>query len=193
MSATAAGAIGFEPLDLDRHLELLHAWVTHPRSVYWQMQGTSLEDVRTEYAAIAANPHHEALLGTVDGAPAFLVERYHPAHSELAGHLVHTDGYVGMHVLVAPLPDGAEPVSGHTGAIFAAVMAWLFEDPAVTRVVVEPDARNEAIRAKNVAAGFVELHAIELPTKTAMLSTCSREAFAASRLGIEARSARALV
>ena len=177
------GPIGFEPLDLDRHLEMLHAWVTHPRSVYWEMQDASLADVRAEYAAIAANPHHEALVGTVDGAPAFLVERYDPAHSELADHLVHSEGYVGMHVLVAPIAEGSEPVSGHTDAVFAAVMAWLFEDPAVTRVVVEPDARNEAIRAKNVAAGFVELHEIELPTKTAMLSTCSREAFAASRLG----------
>ncbi len=186
--------IGFEPLDLDRHLDLLHTWVTHPRSVYWQMQGASREDVRAEYAAIASNPHHEALLGTVDGAPAFLVERYDPARSELAGHLVRTEGYVGMHVLVAPLADGAQSVSGHTDTIFAAVMAWLFEDPAVTRVVVEPDARNEAIRAKNVAAGFVELHEVELPTKTAMLSTCSREAFASSPLWIEqSGGARALV
>ena len=175
--------IELRPLDLERHLELLHTWVTHPRSVYWQMQAASRGDVRAEYAAIAANPHHEALLGTVDGDPAFLVERYDPAHSELAGHLVHTDGDVGMHVLVAPLEDGAAPVAGHTDAIFAAVMTWLFEDPAVTRVVVEPDARNEAIRAKNVAAGFVELHEVELATKTAMLSTCSREAFVASRLG----------
>ncbi|RYJ04299.1 MAG: GNAT family N-acetyltransferase, partial [Actinomycetales bacterium] len=79
----------------------------------------------------------------------------------------------------------SEPVSGHTDTIFAAVMAWLFEDPEVTRVVVEPDARNKAIRAKNVAAGFVELHEIELATKTAMLSTCSREAFAASPLVVK--------
>lgn len=186
--------IGFEPLDLNRHLDLLHAWVTHPRSVYWEMQSASRDDVRAEYTAIAADPHHEALLGTVDGEPAFLVERYDPAHSDLAGHLVNTDGYVGMHVLVAPPADGAETVSGFTDAVFAAVMTWLFEDPAVTRVVVEPDARNTAIRAKNVAAGFVELHEVELPTKTAMLSTCSREAFAASRLGVEqSGGARALV
>ncbi|WP_229054525.1 GNAT family N-acetyltransferase [Aeromicrobium sp. Leaf350] len=177
------GDIGFEPLDLDRHLELLHAWVTHPRSVYWEMQDATPDDVRAEYARIAADPHHHALLGTVDGRPAFLMEHYDPAHSELAGHLVHSDGYVGMHVLVAPREDDAEPVPGFTDAVFAAVMHRLFDDPPVTRVVVEPDARNEAIRAKNVAAGFVELGEIDLPTKTAMLSTCSREAFAHSRLG----------
>ncbi|GAA1742650.1 GNAT family N-acetyltransferase [Aeromicrobium alkaliterrae] len=175
--------VRFEPLDLDRHLELLHAWVTHPRSVYWEMQGASVDDVRAEYAKIAADPHHHALIGTVDGTPAFLMEHYDPAHSELAGHLVHTEGYVGMHVLVAPPADGAEPVPGFTDVVFAAVMQHLFDDPDVTRVVVEPDARNEAIRAKNVAAGFVELGEVALSTKTAMLSTCGREAFAASRLG----------
>ena len=186
--------IGFQPLDLDQHLDLLHAWVTHPRSVYWEMQGATRDHVRSEYAAIAANPHHEALLGTVDGEPAFLVERYEPAHSELAGHLVRTEGYVGMHVLTAPLVEGAARIPGFTDALFAAVMRHLFADPDVTRVVVEPDVRNEAIRAKNVAAGFVELHEVELPTKTAMLSTCSREAFAASRLGVEqSGGARALV
>lgn len=184
---------GLEPVDLDRHLDLVHAWVTHPRSVYWEMQGASVEDVRSEYTAIAANPHHEALIGTVDGRPAFLVERYAPAHSELAEHLVPTAGDVGMHVLVAPPAEGAAPVSGWTDAIFAAVMSWLFADPTVDRVVVEPDVRNEAIRAKNVAAGFVELREIELPSKTAMLSTCDREAFAASRLATAPGGDRALV
>jgi len=182
-TASAIGTIALEPLDLARHLDLLHAWVTHPRSAFWQMQGATVDDVRTEYAAIEADPHHTALIGTVDDVPAFLVEHYDPAHSELAGHLVHAEGYVGMHVLVAPPADGAAPVRGYTDAVFAAVMTDLFADPAVTRVVVEPDVRNDAIRAKNVAAGFVELHAIELPTKTAMLSTCSRDAFVASRLG----------
>ncbi len=182
-TSTPIGAVALEPLDLARHLDLLHAWVTHPRSAFWQMQGATVDDVRTEYAAIEADPHHAALIGTVDGVPAFLVEHYDPAHSDLAGHLVNADGYVGMHVLVAPPADDAAPVRGYTDAVFAAVMADLFTDPDVTRVVVEPDVRNDAIRAKNVAAGFVELHPIELPSKTAMLSTCSREAFAASRLG----------
>ncbi len=54
------------------------------------------------------------------------------------------------------------------------------------RVVVEPDARNEAIHAKNAAAGFRVLGEAEVPmgdgTKTALVSTCTRTDFAASRL-----------
>lgn len=172
--------IAHHPLDLAQHLDLLHAWVTHPRSVYWQMQDATPDDVRAEYARIAADPHHTAWLGTVDDDPAFLAEHYDPALSDLAPHHEARPGDVGMHVLVAPTET---PRHGFTDAVFAAVLRHLFDDPTVERVVVEPDVRNTAIRAKNVAAGFVELREIPLSTKTAMLSTCTREDFLTSRLG----------
>lgn len=167
-----------EPLDLERDVGLLHAWVTHPRSAFWMMQHASPDDVRREYAGIAADPHHAAFLGRVDGRPAFLAETYDPAHSPLAGLPELRPGDLGMHVLVAP-PEGA-PEPGFTTAAFHAVMDHCWSDPAVRRVVVEPDVRNAAIRAKNVAAGFVELREITLPDKTAMLSVCTREDFAAA-------------
>lgn len=174
MTVSLIGQITIEPLDLARDLDLLHAWVTHPRSAYWMMQGASREDVRREYAAIAANPHHDAFLGRVAGRPAFLVETYDPAHAEGLSELPELEpGDGGMHVLVAP-PEG-EPVPGLTTAVFDAVMAFCFADPAVRRVVVEPDVRNAPIRAKNLAAGFTELREIPLPGKTAMLSVCPRE------------------
>ncbi|WP_418061673.1 GNAT family N-acetyltransferase [Pimelobacter simplex] len=170
--------ITIEPLDVERDLDLLHAWVTHPRSVYWMMQSASRADVRDEYDGIAANPHHHAWLGRVDGRPTFLVETYDPAHSPLAGLPEIADGDLGMHVLVAP-PTG-QPEPGLTTRVFTAVMAHCFADPSVRRVVVEPDVRNEAIRAKNAAAGFVELREVPLEAKTAMLSACTRAAFAAA-------------
>src|SRR3546814_12016885 len=66
-------------------------------------------EVAVEYAAIAANAHHHAWLGRVDGEPAFLAETYDPQHSELAGLPDLRAGNIGMHVLVAPTPA---PVSG---------------------------------------------------------------------------------
>ncbi|WP_377325560.1 GNAT family N-acetyltransferase [Pimelobacter simplex] len=170
--------ITIEPLDVERDLDVLHAWVTHPRSVYWMMQGASRADVRDEYDGIVANPHHHAWLGRVDGRPTFLAETYDPAHSPLAGLPEIADGDLGMHVLVAP-PVG-QPEPGLTTRVFTAVMAHCFADPSVRRVVVEPDVRNEAIRAKNAAAGFVELREVPLEAKTAMLSACTRAAFAAA-------------
>lgn len=164
-----------EPLDARDAavVSLLHAWVTHPRSVYWMMRDATVEDVRREYGDIDANPHHHAFLGRADGRPAFLAETCDPSRSPLADLPELQSGDLGMHVLVAP-PDG-DPLPGFTDQVFGAVMAHCFADPSVRRVVVEPDARNEAIRRKNVAAGFVELREVPLPGKTAMLSVCTRE------------------
>ncbi|TCI99530.1 GNAT family N-acetyltransferase [Aeromicrobium sp. IC_218] len=170
----------FVPVDPDADAALLHAWVTHPRSVYWQMQDATVEDVRTEYARIAADPHHRAFLGHVDGRPALLAEVYDPAHSELAGVYDVLPGDRGMHVLVAPTDT---PVHGFTDRAFAAVMRLVLDDPAVARVVVEPDVRNAGIALKNAKAGFVVDRAVELGVKRAALSFCTREQFAASPLG----------
>lgn len=169
-----------EPLDPTRDLALLHGWVTHPRSVFWGMQDATPEQVHDEYARIATDPHHEALLGRADGEPAFLMERYDPAHSPLAGLPELRAGDVGMHVLVAPTD---RPVHGFTGAVMRRVMKACFADPSVRRVVVEPDARNHRIAVLNEAVGFVVARHVELPGKTAALSFCTRAAFNNSSLG----------
>lgn len=163
--------VTIEPLDIEQNLGLVHAWVTHPRSAFWQMQGASLADVAAEYRMIAEDPHHHAWLGRVDGAPAFLAETYDPFRSELADLPELRPGDLGMHVLVAPTD---RPVHGFTRVVFGAVLDHCFADPATRRVVVEPDARNDRIRALNREFGFRELRTITLPTKEAMLSVRDR-------------------
>jgi RimJ/RimL family protein N-acetyltransferase len=170
------------PLDLERDLDLLHAWLTHPRSVYWEMQDATRDDVAEEYAAICASGHHDAFLGLAGAKPQFLVERYDPQHSPLAELPEIEEGDVGMHLLVAPTD---EPKHGFTRAVMQLVMRFCLAEPAVRRVVVEPDARNEAITALNKAAGFVVLRQVELATKTAALSVATRESFADSDLESE--------
>jgi siderophore synthetase component len=164
-----------EPLDLDRDLGLLHAWVTHPRSVYWEMPDASLSDVAAEYARIAADPHHDAWLGRVDGEPAFLAETYDPFHSPLASLAEVRPGDLGMHVLVAPPVGPAVP--GFTRLVFRAVLEHCFSSADVQRVVVDPDVRNARIAAMNAAFGFEVARVVELPSKVAALSFCTRSAF----------------
>jgi RimJ/RimL family protein N-acetyltransferase len=175
-------ALDIVPFVLARDVDLLHAWVMHPRSVYWGLEGASVEDVAEEYAAIVASEHHEVFVGLSDGRPQFLVERYDPRRSPLADLPEIEEGDVGMHVLVAPTDA---PLRGFTRSVMRAVMRFCFADPAVRRVVVEPDVRNNAIAALNAAAGFVVLREVELPTKTAALSVATRESFAGSDLESE--------
>ncbi|GAA2669784.1 GNAT family N-acetyltransferase [Actinoplanes palleronii] len=166
------------PLDLDRDLELLHCWVTHPRSHYWGLQGAGPERVRDEYQKIADNPHHHAWLGLDDdGTPLFLAETYDPAHSELAPHYAVRPGDLGMHVLVAP---PTRHRAGITSAVMRAVLDFCFAQPGIDRVVVEPDVRNDAIQRKNAEAGFVVEKDVALHDKTGRLSFCTRTAYAMS-------------
>lgn len=176
MTATTLTGFSTRPLVLDDDLALLHGWVTHERSRFWGMQGASLDEVRREYAAIAANPHHDARIGLLDGEPAFLMETYDPAHHELAWHAPLRPGDLGMHFLVAPPgPDG--PAHGFTRAVIEAVLLECFADPAVERIVVEPDAENERVHALNAAMGFIVERVITLSDKQALLSFCTRQAF----------------
>lgn len=163
---------------------LLHAWVTHPRSRYWEMGELTVAGVEEAYAEIAACPRHDAWLGWVDGVPTFLCEVYDPATSPLAGLVGLPDlreGDVGMHVLVAP-PAG-DPVPGLTRRVFARVVRHCFERYGAGRVVVEPHVDNTAIAALNAEAGFVVDRVVDLATKPAALSFCTPEAFRASPIG----------
>ncbi|MFF0460812.1 GNAT family N-acetyltransferase [Streptomyces mexicanus] len=167
----------FRPVDPPKDAGLLHSWVTHPKAAFWMMQDATVRDVERAYAGIAADEHHHALLGLREGEPVFLMEKYDPAHRELVGLYEPRPGDIGMHFLTPPTD---RPVHGFTRAVITAVMAHLFEDPEVRRVVVEPDVRNTAVHALNAAVGFVPEREIRKPEKTALLSFCTRERFAAA-------------
>ncbi|MBO4207697.1 GNAT family N-acetyltransferase [Micromonospora echinofusca] len=174
------GRFALRTLDPDTDAPLLHGWVTHPRAAFWLMQDADVTRVADEYRRIAAHPHHDAFVGLWQDRPAFLVERYDPAHVELAGLYDAADGDVGMHFLCAPTD---RPVHGFTRAVITTVLAWLFDDPAVRRVVVEPDVRNRAVHALNAAVGFTVVGPLAKPEKTALLSVCTRDQFLAATRG----------
>ncbi|WP_186777979.1 GNAT family N-acetyltransferase [Streptomyces salinarius] len=173
-TATAVGALTLRPVDPLTDAVLLHGWLTHPKSAFWMMQDAKLVDVERAYMELAADEHQQAHLGLHDGVPAFLMERYDPAHRELVGLYEPEPGDVGMHFLVAPTD---RPVHGFTRAVITTVMAELFADPATRRVVVEPDVANTAVHALNAAVGFVPEREIRKPEKKALLSFCTREQF----------------
>ncbi|MGW1812833.1 GNAT family N-acetyltransferase [Streptomyces sp. NPDC002125] len=184
---TPLGTFSVRPLDPSpgtpgsgSDTELVHRWVTHPRSAFWMMGDARLEDVEREYTAIAAHPHHDAFIGLHDGEPAFLLERYDPTEVELKGLYEAEPGDVGMHFLVAPPQN---PVHGFTLAVITAVMETLFADPSVRRVVVEPDVTNTAVQKLNKAVGFEVIREIAKPEKNALLSACTREQFEAATTG----------
>lgn len=169
--------VNFRPLDVERDVPLVHSWLTHPRSHFWDMQEATRDDVAAGYRRTAESPHEDAWIGEIDGMPIVLVETYDPAHHPLSDPAVGTDvrdGDLGMHLLVAP-PEG-ETRRGLTSAVMEAVVGFCFSRGA-DRIVVEPDVRNTAVHAKNAEVGFERVADVQLPDKRAAFSVCTRDAF----------------
>lgn len=171
------GEFTVRPLEPDTDAELLQPWLTHPKSRFWMMQEIDVAEVAAHYHEVVAHPHRDAFVGSVNGQPAFLAERYDPARVELAGLYDAQDGDLGMHFLCAPTDT---PVPGFTLGVITTVVGLLFADPAVRRIVVEPDARNTAVHALNAAVGFEVVATIAKPEKDALLSVCTRDRFLAA-------------
>ncbi|EST39263.1 hypothetical protein N566_02930 [Streptomycetaceae bacterium MP113-05] len=171
------GTFSLRRVDPHTDAELLHRWVTHPKSAFWMMEEATLPEVEREFLEIAAHPRHDAFLGLHDGTPAFLAERYDPADDLGEAHEKQA-GDIGMHFLCAP---AGTPLHGFTRAVLITVMEFLFAQPAVRRVVVEPDVRNTAVHALNEAVGFRIEKTVPLPGKDAYLSLCTRDDFRAAR------------
>lgn len=180
--ASPLGAVDVRPMNPNVDVDLLHPWVTHPRSHFWGMQGWSREQAAAEFREIDGNPHHDAWIVECAGAPIALAETYEPEHSPLNGTYAREPGDLGMHVLVAP---PRQPRSGTTDVVMTAVMRWCFRDPDVRRVVVEPDVRNHAIHAKNAAAGIRAVGTVDLADKTALLGIATRAEFETSALATQ--------
>lgn len=172
------GEFAVRRVRLPDDLALLHRWLTHQKSVFWMMQGATIADVESMFTDIAETDGHDAFVGYHAGQPAFLIETYDPAASELAGLYEPQPGDIGMHFLVAPTE---QPVHGFTLAVLRTVVEHLFADPSHSRIVVEPDVRNGPVHALNEAVGFEILSRVSLRDKDAYLSTCTREQYRQSR------------
>ncbi|WP_217182714.1 GNAT family N-acetyltransferase [Streptomyces sp. AC495_CC817] len=185
--------IDIVPADPPRDAAVLQSWLSHPHSAFWGMTALGVAEVEAYLSSIAEAPEQQSWLGLVDGAPAFYAETYDPARVLLTEVHSAEPGDLGMHVLISP--PGRSPRHGLTDAVFAAVMHWCFDELGAERVVVEPDVRNDRIRAKNVRAGFQELAEVAIDdgghVKAAMLSVCTRAAFTASALVRHEREGRA--
>jgi hypothetical protein len=174
--AAGVGTLSLRPFDLALDVTTLHSWVTQPYARYWGMLTASVADVHAEYERIQQTGYHQAFLGEHDGRSAFLMERYDPAYDAVGGTYTPAPGDIGMHVLVAPAEPG-QRVPGFTGAVFETILDYLFSDPLVDRVVVEPDIRNTKIQALNERMGFRKHGIVDLPGKQAWLSFCTRDQY----------------
>jgi penicillin amidase len=163
-----------DPLDPATDAEVVHAWVLEDRAQFWMMQDHTLEEVREVYEWIAEQPTHAAYLVRDDDRPVALFQTYDPRAEEVGEHFAVLEGDVGIHFMLAPATL-ARP--GFTAEVVGFLAQQVFADPAVRRVVAEPDDRNAKAVALVQRLGFELGPVVTLSTKPARLAFWTREAY----------------
>jgi siderophore synthetase component/RimJ/RimL family protein N-acetyltransferase len=162
------------PLDLDRDVTLLHAWVHHERArQFWDLAGP-LRDVEAYYAEMLASPSHHAFLGCYGDEPTFLIETYWAPGDVVGRHTTVEPDDHGLHLLVGP-PTTRRP--RFTRRALQVGTELLLREPQVARVLAEPDRRNAKAHRVFRDVGYRVAGPIQLPDKLANLLVCTRDTF----------------
>ncbi len=165
--------VSIRPVDPVADLDVIHAWVTADRAVFWGMREHTRAEVAAVYAHLAASPTHHAFLVLEEGRGAVaLLQTYEPAHDPVGEAYPVRPGDLGVHLLVAPGPRRP----GFTGRLAAALFEHLFADPHVRRLVVEPDELNAPSIARVVREGGELGPVVDLGHKRAQLAFFARPA-----------------
>lgn len=166
--------VTLDPTPGSGDVEAVHAWVVEDRAQFWMMQDHTLDEVREVYTWITDQPTHAAYLVKDDDTRVALFQTYDPRAEEVGEHLDVRDGDVGIHFMLAPA-TAARP--GFTAGVVAFLADQLFADPAVRRIVAEPDDRNAKAVALVERLGFELGPVVTLSTKPARLAFWTREAY----------------
>lgn len=175
-SVDGLGQLRLDAFDPATESGLLHSWVVQDRARFWMMQDHTEDDVREIYTWIDEQPTHHAWLARLDGEPVSLFQDYQPSAEEIGEHFDVAPGDLGVHFMMGP---PRENVAGFTGHLMRFFLDFVFDDPDVRRVVVEPDVRNEKSLALVRRLGMELGPVVELSAKPAQLAFLTREQYAA--------------
>ena len=178
------GTVRVLPLDPHADAEVIHAWASEERAVFWGMNGLTKDQIAEIYAHLATLDTHHAFLMTKDGAPVALLQTYEPEADRVSECYEVRPGDIGIHLLLAPA-GAAGARSGWSSALLTVLTSYVLLGLDRTRVVVDPDVRNEKAVARFLRHGFeageavvlpeIDIPDVYLPEKHAQLAFLRRE------------------
>ena len=171
------GRIEFRPLDRGSDLPMVHEWVNRDYARFWRMQGMSLPQVEAAYRERLQRADYSIYVGMLQptNERVCLCETYNPISDELGRHYDSVSSDRGLHFIRAPRD---KQIRGFTWHTLMAVTEFIFSDPSVTRVVLEPDLANRKMISLLFQCGYSPGPVIHMRHKTARFIYISREQFA---------------
>jgi acetyl CoA:N6-hydroxylysine acetyl transferase len=168
---TPFGRFEVEQLRPLKDLAVLHGWMNDPEvAAFWELAGPR-EVLDRHIAAQLSSAHSDPYLGRLDGEPMSYWEVYRADQDPLADHYSARRGDVGVHLLIGP---GSYRGRGIGATLIRAMADWALSRTASSRVVAEPDLRNQRSIRAFTNAGFEPRGVLDLPDKQAMLMVYDR-------------------
>lgn len=166
--------ITFRPVSLNRDCAMLHEWMQQPHVIpYWHLDIPMAEYERHLQESLA-DSHQILLIGELDGKPMSYWESY-DVEGDIIGNYYDYQPYdQGVHLLIGP-----ETFLGK-GLVYPFLLTLLFKKfsfKKTTRIVAEPDVRNEKMIHVFKKCGFRPEKKVKLPDKTGLLMVCERSDF----------------
>jgi RimJ/RimL family protein N-acetyltransferase len=152
---------------------MLHEWLGRPHVAEWWGRSLSLDDMRAHYLPRTAEGSAVRPYIAYDAGRAIGFIQSYIAASVGDGWWPNEidPGVVGIDQFLA---DATLLNQGRGTAMVRAFMAFLFRDPAVTRIQTDPKPTNvRAIRCYE-KAGFHRAHEVDTPDGRALLMVCDR-------------------
>jgi RimJ/RimL family protein N-acetyltransferase len=168
---TSAGMFELDHLRPLRELAMLHEWMGDPDvDRFWALAGR--EDLDRHIAAQLDSAHSTPYIGRLDGEPMSYWEVSRADLDPPAAHYPARSHDAGLHLLIGP---AALRGRGFGSVLIRAVTEWvLARHPQATRVVAEPDLRDERSVRAFAGAGYDRRGELDLPDKQAALMVCDR-------------------
>lgn len=172
-TTTPAGTFQLRPVRIERDLATLAGWMNDPAvDAFWELAG--LESVTADHlrAQLDGDGRSVPCLGVLDGTPMSYFEIYRADLDPLARHYPARPHDTGVHLLIG---GGADRGRG-LGTVLLRAVADLVLDhrPRCSRVLAEPDIRNNPSVSAFLSAGFRYAAELELPDKRAALMVRDR-------------------
>ena len=144
-------------------IDLLDGWLHDDRARFWGMVEKPRDEIEEIYTWLQEQPYLAAYIVEIDGEPVALFQTWDPEIDELGTFYERRPGDIGVHLFLADTPAR----QGRTTIVLDFFIESVIVAAGARRVVVEPDATNEASLARLDDYGFKRGPVVELPHKVA--------------------------
>lgn len=157
-----------------KDVALVHKWMNedhvHP---FWQLN-IPFDRFENHFRKALLDAHQTLYLGMIDGEVMSYWEAYWVEGDVIENAYASKAYDQGIHLLIG---EKDYLGSGFALPLLRAMVRFQFQYDATTKVVAEPDIRNDKMIHIFEKCGFTPMAPIKLPDKQAQLMFCEREAF----------------